>query len=113
MLGQVGLDENQVVQSNLERRVAGARSAESLLDKHAKRKYPASRSILTAALGLRQLPDDLYHLSSGILKEGKISGVVFGPWIKWVLTDEAIDEVDLAIRLPDELGWRSLVDVRR
>lgn len=93
MLGQVGLDENQVVQSNLERRVAGARSAESLLDKHAKRKYPASRSILTAALGLRQLPDDLYHLSSGI--------------------DEAIDEVDLAIRLPDELGWRSLVDVRR
>jgi len=52
VLGQVRLDQDQVVQGNLESRVAGARAAEGLLDEHAERKYSTSRSILTTALGL-------------------------------------------------------------
>jgi hypothetical protein len=90
MLGKVRLDQDQVVQGNLEGGVAGARATEGLLDEHAKRKHSASRSIFTTALGLRELPDDLDHLSSGI--------------------DEAIDEVDLSVGLPYQLGWRLVVD---
>jgi hypothetical protein len=86
------LDQNQVVQGNLQRRVACARATKCLLDEHAERKYSTSRSVLTAALGLRKLPDNLNHLGSRI--------------------DEAIDEVDLSIGLPYQLGGSLLVDSR-
>jgi hypothetical protein len=90
MLGQMRLDQDQVVQGNLQRRVACARATERLLDKHAERKYSASRSILTAALGLRKLPDNFNHLGSRI--------------------DEAIDEVDLSVGLSYQLRRGLLVD---
>lgn len=79
MLGQVRLDENQVVQSNLQSGVAGARAAKSLLDEGAQRKHTTSSSGLAAALGLSKLPDNLNHLGCGI--------------------DEAVDEVDLSVAL--------------
>jgi hypothetical protein len=71
MLGEVRLDENQVVQSNLEGRVAGARSLERLLDESAEGKHSWSTRRLTTTLGLRELPDDLDHLSCRILKGDK------------------------------------------
>jgi hypothetical protein len=89
MLRQMRLDQDQVVQGNLESRVACARATKCLLNEHAKGKYSASRGILTAALGLRKLPDNLNHLGGRI--------------------DEAIDEVDLSIGLPYQLGWSLLV----
>jgi hypothetical protein len=109
MLGQMRLDQDQVVQGNLQRRVACARATERLLDKHAERKYSASRSILTAALGLRKLPDNFNHLGSRILKRTN-QRRNHGPGIKRVLTDEAIDEVDLSVGLSYQLGRGLLVD---
>jgi hypothetical protein len=53
MLGQMGLDEDQVVQGNLQSGVAGPRSLERLLDESAKGKHSRPRGILAAALGLR------------------------------------------------------------
>jgi hypothetical protein len=74
MLGQVSLDEDQVVQGNLEGRVAGPRSLERLLDEGAEGKHPRSSRRLTTALGLRKLPDNLDHLGSRIFKGKQISG---------------------------------------
>jgi hypothetical protein len=53
MLGQMSLDEDQVVQGNLQSGVAGPRSLESLLDESAKGKHSRSRGVLATALGLR------------------------------------------------------------
>jgi hypothetical protein len=53
MLGQMGLDEDQVVQGNLQSGVAGPRSLERLLDESAEGKHSRPRGILAAALGLR------------------------------------------------------------
>lgn len=96
MLWQVGFDEDQVVQSDLQSRVASTRSAKSLLDEGAEGKHSTSRSSLAAALGLRELPDDLNHLSGRILKG---SAEEPGSWTMYILTDEAIDKVDLSVGL--------------
>jgi hypothetical protein len=53
MLGQMGLDEDQVVQGNLQSGVAGPRPLERLLDESAEGKHSRPRRILAAALGLR------------------------------------------------------------
>jgi hypothetical protein len=90
LLGQVRLDEDQVVQGNLQGGVASARSTESLLDKGTQRKDSTTRTSLTAALRLSELPDDLDHLSCRI--------------------DEAIDKVDFSFALPYELGRAPLAD---
>lgn len=108
MLRQMRLDQDQVVQGNLESRVACARATKCLLNEHAEGKYSASRGILTAALGLRKLPDNLNHLGGRILRRVNQRGN-HGPGVKRVLTDEAIDEVDLSIGLPYQLGWSLLV----
>jgi hypothetical protein len=79
MLGQVRLDEDQVVQGNLQGGVAGARTAKSLLDESAQGKHTTSSNSLATALGLSKLPDNLNHLGCGI--------------------DEAVDEVDLSVAL--------------
>jgi hypothetical protein len=93
MLGQMSLDENQVVQSDLQGRVTGTRSAERLLDEGAQGKHTTSRSSLATTLGLRELPDNLDHLSSRI--------------------DEAVHEVDLSFALPYQLRRTSLADCSR
>jgi hypothetical protein len=71
MLRQMSLDEDQVVQGNLQSRVAGSRALERLLDESAEGQHSRTRRRLTTALGLRKLPDNLDHLSSRILKGNK------------------------------------------
>jgi hypothetical protein len=93
MLGQVSLDEDQIVQSDLQGRVAGTRSAKSLLDESAEGEHSTSSSSLTTTLGLRELPDNLDHLSSGI--------------------DEAVHEVDFSFALPYQLRRSSLANCSR
>ena len=92
------LDEDQVIQSNLQSGVAGARSAKSFLDEGAQRKHPTSGNSFAPALGLRKLPNNLNHLGCGIL--GRTSQRENGDSrVSMELTDEAVDEVDLSVAL--------------
>ena len=109
MLGQVRLDENQVVQCNLQGGVAGARSTKSLLDEGAQRKHTTSSSGLATALGLRKLPDNLNHLGCGIFGGTSQRGNE-GSRVSMELTDEAVDEVDLSVALSNQLRRSALVD---
>jgi hypothetical protein len=109
MLGQVSLDKDQIVQSNLQSGVAGPRSLERLLDESAKGKHSRSRRILATTLGLRQLPDDLDHLGSRILKGNK-SAAEPGSGETSLLTDKAVHEVDFAFALPYQLRGTPLAD---
>jgi hypothetical protein len=111
MLGQVSLDEDQIVQSDLQGRVTGTRSAKSLLDESAEGEHSTSSSSLTTTLGLRELPDNLDHLSSGILMGDQRGNQ--GPGEKRLLTDEAVDEVDFSFALPYQLRRSSLANCSR
>ena len=74
MLGHMSPDEHQVVQSDLQSRIACARATQSLLDKSTQGQYATSRRSLTAARRNGCRPDDLNHLSCRILKVELISG---------------------------------------
>jgi hypothetical protein len=80
MLRQLRLDQDQVVQRDLQSGVAGTGPAKRLLDEGTKGKHSAPRSCLATALGLRELPDNLNHLSSRIFETKQISG---GGRIQW------------------------------
>lgn len=79
MLGHMTLDENQIVQGNLKRRVARPRTTQRLLNEGAQRQNTTTGGSLTPASRNRSGPDNLYHLSCRINK--------------------AVDKVDLAITL--------------
>jgi hypothetical protein len=85
----VTLDKDQVVQSDLQGAIARARTAQSLLDESPERQN-SSRCSFASAGGSRSGPNDFNHLSGRI--------------------DEAVDEVDLAVALSNELRRLSMVD---
>lgn len=80
-LGNVRLDEDEIVQRDLQGRVASARAPERLLDKGAQRQHgPVAR--LRAARSGREGPDGFNNLGRRVNK--------------------AIDEVYFAVRLPNK-----------
>lgn len=84
VLGNVGLDENQIIERDLESRVASARATQRLLDEGSQRQHGLA-SQLTSACGRGEGPDGLDNLSRRINK--------------------TIDKVDLALRLANQ-SWR-------
>jgi hypothetical protein len=85
VFGDMRLDQNQVVQSDLQGAVAGARAAQGLLDKSPERYYATGCSFTPTGRS-RGGPNDFHHLSGRI--------------------DEAVDKVDLAVTLTNQ--WRRL-----
>jgi len=81
MLGDMGLNKNQVIQSYLESRVAGAGATKRLLDKGSQREDSLAAE-LTAADHRGQGPDGLNNVGSRINK--------------------VVDEVDFSVSLPNQ-----------
>lgn len=83
VLGDMGLDQDEIVQGDLERGVAGARSAERLLDEGAQGQNGLAADIIVAD-DRRKWPDGFDDLCRGINK--------------------CVHKVDFAVALADECG---------
>lgn len=88
-LGDVRLDEDEVVKCDLEGRVAGPGSAERLLNKGSKRQHTAAGALVATGRH-REGPNHLDHLGRRV--------------------DEAVNKLDSALALANQSGRRTRVD---